>query len=97
MKALEGTLGLELEERTCLCEDVVHVLSGADLALQLSSGHSYHKWDVGHILINKTRLAGWDLNLKMPRRKGNQYYSKYTKIFSNVANPFHDIEFQTDT
>ncbi len=33
----------------------------------------------------------------MPRRKGTHQFPKYTKIFSNVANPYREIEFQADT
>ena len=52
---------------------------------------------ISAILINRPWLAGLGFKFKMPRRQGKQVYPKYTRIFSNVANPFREVEFQTDS
>jgi len=76
-----------------LGQDVVHVRPGADFAGQLSLGNPDDSVSRGYRpLIYQAR----QFNLKMPRRPKGAQGPNYTKVFSNLANPFLEVEFFHD-
>jgi len=50
---------------------------------------------ISAILFIKVKTC-YQFNLKMPRKQKGAYNPNYTKVFSNVANPFLEVEFMHD-
>jgi len=50
---------------------------------------------ISAILFIKVKTC-YQFNLNMPRKQKGAYNPNYTKVFSNVANPFLEVEFIQD-